>query len=459
MLWATFLIHMTKILRYTILSILCAACAQVCAVTTPQKKAEKLMRDSLKYDLREARLNTNDKSKPDFAVARRHLEHAFKNPYGKGNPDVTLQAAHTEYQCFQTERNRPASGGRMDEKVIYASTAAGFLYYSEAYQMLKHPAKGVPPASQKVLQQIRINAYDLFRSTQGFRATAGYYFRAKDWKNAHHYFKMALESIDSEMLKDYALVQAGVKEDFAKFRTDSIRKHLVYSCAVTAVQMGDHPLAIRELEVAKYSGIQPNRVRQQLCKEYLAIKDTVGYERTLEEGLGLLPDEPWYAESLLNLFLVRNEHQKALGIIDRVIENKPGNASTIELKGQLLDESGDVANAEVAFLQAIVFDTTLVVSYSSLGRILFNRAIAAENEMVEARRFDEIYDTVVPLYEKALPYYDRAYINDKERKDESIASAIRTILYKRFQSPKCRNAKQLIRRYNEVSRAYGMSTL
>ena len=79
--------------------------------------------------------------------------------------------------------------------------------------------------------------------------------------------------------------------------------------------------------------------------------------------------------------------------------------------------------------------------------------------MVEARQFSKIYDVVVPMYEKALPYYNKAFENDKERKDESIALAIRTILYKRFQSPKCRNAKQLIRRYNEVSRAYGMSGL
>ena len=94
-----------------------------------------------------------------------------------------------------------------------------------------------------------------------------------------------------------------------------------------------------------------------------------------------------------------------------------------------------------------------------MGRIYFNRALETEEALVEARQFDAIYTTVVPMYEAAMPYYNKAFDNDSERRDSSIAAAIRTILYKRFQSPNCRNARQLIRRYNEVSKAYGMSTL
>ncbi len=435
--------------------------AEVAPVDRLSPKEQKAYRDSLKRDLREARFNTNDKSKPNFGEARRYLEHALQNPYGKNNPEVILQAAHTEYQCFQTERNRPANGGKMDEKIIYASTATGFNYYCQAYQMYRHPAKGttIQQPNAKAYLQMRSNAYDLYRCTQGFRATAGYYAKQKDWKQAHVYYKMALSAMDSEILRDYARSNYAVKLDFDKFCSDSIRQRLLYACAVTAVQMKDHELAVQELEVAKFSGIEPNRIRQQLCKEYLALKDTAGYERALLEATNLLPKEPWYPENLLNLYLARNRHAQALSIIDRVIELSPRNARTLELKGQLLDEAGDLDGAIIAFMTAINMDSTLVVSYSSMGRIYFNRAIEAENDLVEARLFDKIYTVAVPLYEEALPYYNKAFENDKDRKDESIASAIRTILYKRFQSPKCRNPKPLIRRYNEVSKAYGLNPL
>ncbi|MBP5717085.1 MAG: hypothetical protein J6W69_08205 [Bacteroidales bacterium] len=426
-----------------------------------QQKEQKAMRDSLKRDLRDARLNTNDKSNPNFAAARASLEHAFKNPYGKDNADVVLQAANTEFQCFKTERNKPASGGKMDEKVIYASTAAGFRYYCEAYRLYRHPAAGksvVSPGAKGYLQ-MQSNAYELYRCTQGFRATAGYYAKQKDWASAHEYYTMALQAMDCEILADYARTQPEVKADFDVFRSDSIRQRLFYSCAVTAVQMQDHALAVKELERAKYCGIEPNRIRQQLCKEYLILKDTIGYERALRDGANLLPNEPWYAENLLNLSLARNDHKQALAIIDRVIDSNPDNARTYELKGQLQDEAGDLDGAITSFMQAITIDTTLIVSYSSMGRIYFNRALETEEALVEARQFDAIYTTVVPMYEAALPYYNKAFDNDTERRDSSIAAAIRTILYKRFQSPNCRNARQLIRRYNEVSKAYGMSTL
>lgn len=428
---------------------------------TSGQKELKAYRDSLRRDLKEARINTNDKSTPNFTTARKALAHAFTNPYGKHNPEVVLQAAQTEYRCFQTERNKPASGGKMDEKVIYESSAAGFQYYVQAYQMFRDPkiSKHFKSPSAKVYQQMRSNAYDLYRSTQGFRATAGYYYKQKDWKKSYTYFKLASDAIDSELLLDFANVQPAMNADFARFRVDSIRQQLLYSRAVTAVLMEDHQLAVKELEAARYTGIESNRVRQQLCKEYLVLKDTIGYERSLREGVSVLPSEPWYAENLLNLYLLKNDHPKALSIIDLVIKNAPGNAHNIELKGQLLEESGNVELAEEMYQLAVGYDSTLLVSYSALGRIYFNRAMAQETAMADARKFDKIYDVVVPMYEKALPYYDKAYQNDKERKDESIGAAIRTILYKRFQSPKCRNARKLIRRYNEVSKAYGMGTL
>lgn len=447
--------------------LLCFICISdvyaLCPVSLPGlfSRDHKSEEDSLRRDLREARLNTNDKTKPDFAKARACLKRAFVNPYGKDNAEVFLQAANTEYRCFQVERNKPASGKKMDEKVIYASTADGFRYYCQAYQLLRHPVAGRKQLglNMKATQQMQAEAYDLFRSTQGFRATAGYYYNKKDWKSAYEFFKLAQEAIDSEILTHYAASNYAVQADFAKFRTDSIRRRLQFSSAVTAVQMGDHQLAIKELEVAKFSGIENNRVRQQLCKEYLAVQDTAGYELSLKDGVRALPKEVWYPEHLLNLYLDRKELKSALPILERVLEFDPTNAKNIELKGKLLEEFGNVEAAEVSYLQAVAYDTTLLVSYSSLGRIYFNKALEVENSMVDARRFDEIYNTVVPLYEKALPFYDKAYDNDKDRKDPSIGIAIRTILYKRFQSPKCRNAKQLIRRYNEVSVAYGMSAL
>lgn len=428
-----------------------------------QAKSQKAELDSLRLWLKEARVNTNDKAKPNFDRARAALRKAMANPYGKQNPMVLLQAANTEYQCFQTERNKPASGGKMDEKVIYASTSAGFQYYCQAYELFRHTDHSAyaqfKAPSVKDYARMRSNAFELYRCTQGFRATAGYYFRQKDIRRAHDLFSLALHSIDCELLLDYALENEVMQADFEKYRTDSLRSQLKYSCAVTSVMLADHPQAIAELEAAKDCGVETNRVYQQLCKEYLSVSDTLKYVSTLQEGVRVLPDEAWFAQNLLNYYLSHSNHTEALGIVDHVIRTTPGNAYNVELKARLLDDAGRDDEAVEAYKQAIALDSTLYVSYINLGGIYYNRAVAVENEYIDSRRFDDIYDEVVPLYELALPYYLRAYDLDTKRQDTSVPTALRTILFKRFQSPRCKNSKQLIKKYNEISRAYGWSTL
>lgn len=421
-----------------------------------QSKLVKVQSDSLKLCLKEARYYTNDKQSYNFDKARGFLKLAFANPQGKDNVDVLLQAAHTEYQCFQTERNKPASNKKIDEKVIYNSTAAGFEYYQHAYDKLMN---GDRVLKNKQMQQIRSNAYDLFRATQGFRATAGYYYTKQDYKQAYKYFRMGLNALDSRILNDFAKYNGAMSLDFDRFHNDSVRNRLMYSCAVSAVKTGDHLLSIRELEAVKRCGIETKLVYQQLSLEYEAADNMEGYERTLREGTYLMPEEIWFPQNLLNLYLSQHELAKALPIAEQLIALAPDNAANYELRGRLLEEMNKVDEAEKAYLDALHIDPLLLTSNTNLGRIYFNRAVATEEEYIESRRFNKIYAEVVPLYEKALPYYYKAYESDLKHEDASIATAIRTILYKRFQNPKCKDAKVLIAKYNEVSKAYGMTTL
>lgn len=427
-------------------------------------RQQKAAKDSLRVWLKEARQNANDKAKPNFSRARAALRKAMSNPYGTDNADVLLLAANTEYLCFNNERNKPATGGKIDEKVIYSSTADGFHYYCKAYDMFHHPEafptmQGVKPLSRKELAQMRSNAYELFRATRGFRATAGYYAQQKNWGKAHEFFSLALHSLDCEMLTDYAAESDQVDADFQSFRTDSLRSHLLHSCAVTAVMTGDHQLAITELSAARHCGVETNGVYQQLCKEYLAVGDSLHYLAMLQEGMSVVSSESWFPERLLNHYLQRSDYELALTVIDRVIATSSDSANNLQMKARLLDQLGRDDEAVPYYQQAISLDSTLFISYMNLGSICYNRAVACENELVDQRRFDAIYDEAVPLYELALPYYNRAFDLDVKREDSRIPEAIRTILFKRFQSPRCTNSRELIKRYNEVSRAYGWSTL
>lgn len=441
-----------------ILITLLIACASqsVQASVAPEIKNRKVLQDSLNANLKEARIYSTDKAAINYDKARKALQKAFNNPLGKANAEVYYQAGETEYRCFQSERNKPASGKKADEKIIYSSTAQGYIYYDSAYALIK---QGKHQFSRKQILQLQSNAYDMFRVTQGFRATAGYYYNKKDWKNANHYFQIALETLDCEMLLDYASSVAAVKADFAKYRTDSIRTQILFSCAVTSVKLEEHQEAVMYLEQLKKRTDQKNSVYQQLCAEYLALSDSVSYESTLIEAIHEIPEEGWFPETLLSLYLKRNEYFKALKIIDRVIATTGKSASNLQLKGQLLEEVGNMLGAERAYSTAVRIDSTLLLSYNNLGRIYFNRAVSREEYYITERRFDDIYYDVVPLYEEALPFYYKAFELDTKHEYPAIATAIRTILYKRFSSKQCTNPKLLVQKYNDVSMAYGMKPI
>lgn len=445
------------VMRKYLLILICLLFCGAAAFADSVDKAQRAQADSLKSALKEARRYATDKSSPNYVKARAALKKAFDNPLGKENADVLLLAGQTEYWCFQTERNKPASGKKIDEKVIYQSTADGFSYLDQVYELYTEDEKSHP--SKKVIGQIQQQAYELYRATQGFRATAGFYYKQKDWKKAHHFFSLALHSLDCPMLVDYAASNAAMKSDFATFGTDSIRTQLMYSCAVTAVMMEDHQQAVVELEAVKDRNFETNKIYQQLIKEYLILGDTAHYTSTLRQGMYAVPDEPWYCQNLLNLYIERQQMDSALVIVEHLIRTTPGNAVNVEMKGRILEETGNIIAAEQAYKTAVALDSTLLISNMNLGRIYFNRAIAREDAYIAARRYSEIYNDIVPLYEEALPFYWRAYENDKARSNKTIAEVIRIILFKRFQNPRCKNYKELIQKYNEVSRAYGLDEL
>lgn len=444
-------------MRKYLLILICLLFCGTAAIADSVDKAQRAQADSLKSALKEARRYATDKSSPNYDKARASLKKAFNNPLGKENADVLLLAGQTEYWCFQTERNKPASGKKIDEKVIYQATADGYSYLDQAYDLYTDDDKGHP--SKKVISQIQQQAYELYRATQGFRATAGFYYKQSNWKKSHHFFSLALHCLDCRMLTDYAASNAAMKADFATFGADSIRTQLMYSCAVTAVMMEDHQLAAVELEAVKSRNFETNKIFQQLSKEYLILGDTANYISTLRQGMTVVPDEPWYCQNLLNFYIEHQQMDSALVIVEQLIRTTPGNAVNVEMKGRILEETGNLLGAEQAYRTAIALDSTLLISNMNLGRIYFNRATAREDAYIAARRYSEIYNDIVPLYEEALPFYWRAYESDKARSNKTIAEVIRTILFKRFQNPRCKNYKELIQKYNEVSRAYGLDEL
>ena len=168
------------------------------------------------------------------------------------------------------------------------------------------------------------------------------------------------------------------------------------------------------------------------------------------------PENNWYGRNLLNIYLDRKEYAEAAGFIDNIIATDPDNATFVDLKGRLLEMQNDIDGAQACYKRATELDPTSASSWSNLGRIYFNKAQAVEDELYTKKKWDDGDKVAGPMYNEALPFYENAFAFDTERKDNTIANAMRSILYKQFQKPSCPNKKELIAKYNEVSAAYGL---
>jgi len=418
--------------------------------------AAKAAQKELTNNLKQAKKLYSDAEKPNIAAAREQIAAAMKNSQYKANEaDVLFEAANVEYACFDIERNKPAKGGTMDEPTIYAATEKAYDYYTQAYNAYNTPdAKGkTNPKNNKAIAE---KAWTLFSATGGFRANAGYAYSQQDWAAAHKYFDMSLKATDAQLTKDYLKANPLAEVEYGFYDADSTRTQTKFNRAVTSVYLENHKAAIEELAMIKDKGYETNVVYQELCRQYVAVGDSEAFKNLLVEGIKVMPNEPWYSQNLMNIYLDNKDYDGAALIIDDIIKADPENPAYINLKGQLVELQGDNDSAQGYFEKALSLDPTNGDINSNLGRVWYNKAADIENQYFDKRQYEKADTESMPVYLKALKYYESAFAFDTDRSDKTIANAMRTILYKQFGKPNCPNKQELIDQYNEVSVAYGL---
>lgn len=163
-----------------------------------------------------------------------------------------------------------------------------------------------------------------------------YYFDQKDYKKAYDFFNQYLEISELPMFEG---TQTAEK--------DSTFMTVQFYAAVAATQLGDSPTAIKALERAKDTDFRQNDVYQYLCYEYQQAKDTVNFEKTLEEGMAKFPNEEYYLMNLINNYIYSGRNEKAIEYLNTAIAKDANNSQLYHVMGMVY-ETGlkDYANAE-----------------------------------------------------------------------------------------------------------------
>ena len=379
----------------------------LCLVTVVSFGQKKAVADALKY--------AKD-SKPNFAEARAAIKGALDDAETKNDAKTWFTAGQIESLHFDQENTKLMLQQKPDEAAMYGALLAVYPYFLKAYEL-----DNIPDVKGKVKPKFSKDIKSILRANLPYFMNGGaYYFDQRDYKKALDCFNQIVEITDNPFMKEGAAAPV-----------DSAYYYANYYATIAVSQLDDADLAIKTMTRASKLDFKQNDVYQYLSDEYRKIQDTVNWEKTLNEGLALFPNEEFFLFQLIQIYISTERNSKAIDYIQAAIKNNPTNAQLFDVAGRVY-ESGfkDIEKAEEYFKKAIEIDGENAEVQSNMGRIYFNQAVVmldAANEIADVKKYNEEKEKAKDLFRKALPYFEKAFKLDSEINENKIA--LRSIYY------------------------------
>ena len=356
-------------------------------------------------------------SKPDFNEARTLIKGAMENAETKDDAKTWYVAGLIEDTQFSTENMKQILGQKPDEAVMYEALGNILPYFKESYRLDQLPnEKGkVKPKYTKNIKGT-LNANILYYLNGG-----AYFFDQRNYKRAHDFFEQYLEIADLPFMK-------GEK---AAAR-DSNFMIVQFYAAIAAMQMDDPQQAIKDLNRAKGTDYRRFDVYQSLCYVYdQVLKDTVGLEKTLEEGMKLFPDSSYFLNNMINVYISTKRNEQAMQLLNTAISKSPNNPQLYFALGSLYEVGlKDEAKAEEAYKKALDLDPENPSNIFSVGRLYFNQGVSLldkANSLNDQNQYKAEKAKAEAMLRKALPFFENAQKLKPEEREYMIG--LRGIYY------------------------------
>lgn len=435
---------------------------EVGELPTPNKVVvvvTKALKDSIAERTKLARRMSSDKRTPDFKVARRHVSRLLHLADSLQLPMAThlVVAGDVEDLAFNYERNKPALGKKTDQAECLASSKRCYLYYRRAYELYhEHPADYGKEAV-KTCRRIQPVAMQHYLLTKGFLVNAGQSYAKNDLETTLEEFRMSYDGSIEPFLVELYELDPKRAPGFETYLADSTRCKTLYNCGTVAMTLKRYDEALAYFDTLKVHQYDIARVMRHTLSIYYTQGDTLRMIDELHDAIALLPEDTWFQKNLLQLHIDRQEWPEAKQVVASITALDSLDAQAICMEGQLYEHEGNTQQAIDLYRKSFALDSTQANVCSYIGRIYYNRAVLKKAQLFEQRRTALVQDKLTPIFDEAQPWYELAFALDTDRRDLTIAMTLREMLYFRFTQPSCPNTSELIERYNEVSRAYGMA--
>lgn len=335
---------------------------------------------------------------PDFDGAKEMINAALENEQTK-NLANTLYVAGLVYEKSADAEFIKVQSGTGSDETMGKDALKAIEYYKKAYELDLQPnEKGkVKPKFTNKIKNSMLNIYHkMMLVNYGVKK-----FEQKDWNAAIEGFETHTEILDMPFFEND-------KNTPAK---DSTYYDIKMYAAQSAWAGDMNQKAIKMYEKLKPTGHKGNNVLQVLCQLYQAEKDTVNFINSLQEGVEKYPQEFYYLGNLINHYVYGGQPDKATEYLNRAIEKDPNNPQLYNVKGSMLELKEDFEGAMQNFDKALELNPNLSDAWVNKGRLIYNKAFKAEQEVNQIKDFKLIDAEMVKvnaIYKESIPFFEKA---------------------------------------------------
>ena len=373
-----------------------------------------------------------DAETPDYAGARAAIAEALQNDETKDLANTWYIAGFIGYKEFETNNLKRQMGQNINIDQWGAAVYESVNYWNKAYELALVPTydkKGKAKYDTRTPKSIlpKMTEYFQFQPmiAAGFNA-----YEANDPSLAYDMFVAHCNIPDSKIMQDNP-------EELAKLLRDSSYYTCLYYAGRFAYEAQRYEEAIATLRRMNSEHANANALRKEIIyaneyiyQIYIEQKDTVNAVEFIKGCIDLFPEEPWFMQNLINLYINSGQEEKAIEYLDIAIAREPNVGQYYNSKGSILARIGRFEDSFKAFEQAIaiepnnaLFLETLGFAYVDLGHKLNDDAA-----YLDAKAYAKAKVEIDAAFQKALPYFEKAYELEPDNYD--FKRSLRSLYYR-----------------------------
>jgi tetratricopeptide (TPR) repeat protein len=377
--------------------------------------------------------NLSDSETPDFAGARAAINLALENDETKDLANTWYVAGYVGYKEYDAANLNRQMGRAIDYAKWGEDVLESIKYWDKAYELAMIPTydkKGRAKYDTRTPKLILPKMIEYFQHAP--LISAG--FAAYDENNPSLAYDLFLAHVNIPELKimvDHPAEIAG------KVVRDTSYYTCLYYAGRFAYDAGRFDEAIQTLNRMNTPAAKADALRKEVIfanefiyQIYLDKKDTVSAIASIQNSINEFPEEPWFMQNLINLYINSGQEEKAIEYLDLAIRREPNVGQYYNSKGSILARSGRFEESFAAFDKAIelepnnaLFVSSLGFAYVDLGNKINDDAayLDAKAYAVEKKKADE-------AFQNALKYFEKAYELEPDNYD--YKRSLRSLYYR-----------------------------